>query len=323
MISSHLPFPALANSDLAPLALRASEIAKKGRAINTLRAYASDWDHFCSWCTVRSFESLPAEPETVILYLTELSDVAKASTLARRVATISQAHQLKGMESPAQRASIRLFLRALRREKADQGSVERRKRAILGPELRIMLQATPATLLGIRDRALLLVGYLGAFRRSELVGLDVEHIEVVDSGLIVHIQRSKTDPEGKGEKRGIPRSADEAVCPVGALAQWLESAGICQGPVFRPVTQVGRVKAERLSDRAVARAVKRYASSAGLDPAQFAGHSLRSGLATAASMAGKSERAIMQQTGHKSVSTVRRYIRDGNLFRDNAAEGLL
>ena len=323
MISSLLPFPALSSSDLVPLARRASEIAQKARATNTLRAYASDWDDFCSWCNAQSLASLPAEPETVILYLTELSSHVKASTLARRVATISQAHQLKGIESPAQRTSIRLFLRALRREKAGQGSVERRKRAILGPELRMMLRATPATLLGTRDRALLLTGYLGAFRRSELVGLDVEHIEVVDSGLIVHIQRSKTDPEGKGEKRGIPRSADEGVCPVRALARWLETGGISQGPVFRPVTRTGRVRAERLSDRAVARAVKRHAAAANLDPAQLAGHSLRSGLATAASMAGKSERAIMQQTGHKSVATVRRYIRDGNLFRDNAAEGIL
>lgn len=309
-------FPA----SLVPLAFRAAEIARKARSANTRRAYVSDWADFRVWCDARVMASLPAEPETVILYLTELSARLKASTLARRVATISQAHQAAGLEWPS---SIRLFLRALRREKAEQGSIERGKRAILGPELRVMLEAIPMTTLGLRDRALLLVGYLGAFRRSELVGLDVEHIEIVDSGLIVHLHRSKTDPEGKGEKRGIPRSADEGVCPVRVLTQWLEKALIQRGPVFRTVTRSGRIGGRRLSDRAVARAVKRYAAAALLDGSQLAGHSLRAGLATSAAMAGKSERAIMQQTGHKSVSMVRRYIRDGNLFRDNAAEGLL
>jgi integrase len=262
---------------------------------------------------------MPAAPETVMIYLTELSVQAKASTLARRVATISQAHEAAGMKGP----DVRLFLRALRREKADQGSFEQGKRAISGPELRAMLRAIPETPLGVRDRALLLVGFLGAFRRSELVGLDVEHTEVTEAGLVVHIRRSKTDPEGKGEKRGIPRSTDGEVCPVQALKRWLETAGIRQGPLFRSVTKSGQVWNDRLSDRAVARAVKRYAAAAQLNPAEVAGHSLRAGLATAAAMAGKSERAIMQQTGHKSVTTVRRYIRDGNLFRENAADGLL
>ena len=312
-------FPAPLPASLVPLAHRAAQIARKARAANTLRAYQSDWADFRSWCEARGLASLPAAAETVILYLTELSAHAKTSTLARRVATISQAHEAEGLEAP----KVRLFLRALRRDKADQGNVERGKRAISGPELRAMLRAIPETPRGIRDRALLLVGYLGAFRRSELVSLDLEHIEVVNAGLIVHIRRSKTDPEGKGEKRGIPRNADEEVCAVRALQRWLETAGILQGPVFRSVTKSGAVWGERLSDRGVARAVKRYAAAAQLDPAELAGHSLRAGLATAAAVAGKSERAIMQQTGHKSVTTVRRYIRDGNLFRDNAADGLL
>jgi len=308
---------------LLSLAQRAAEISRKARAANTLRAYASDWADFSSWCAGRSLPSLPAETETIILYLTECSSRIKASTLARRVATISQAHQSQGMESLTHRSAIRLFLRALRREKAEQGSFERRKRAILGHELRAMLLAIPPSILGIRDKALLLAGYLGAFRRSELVGLDVEDLEVVDFGLIVHLRRSKTDPEGHGEKKGIPKSTEEGVCPVRALLLWLNTAGIKHGPIFRPVTRSGQICAERLSDRAVARAVKRYAAAALLDPAQLAGHSLRSGLATAAALAGKSEWAIMQQTGHKSVTTVRRYIRDGNLFRDNAANDLI
>ncbi len=309
---------------LSGLAHRAAEIAEKAQSANTRRAYRSDWADFSTWCAGKGLPFLPAEAGTVILYLTDLSSRAKASTLARRVATISQAHEAAGLESPSSRTAVRLFLRALRRDKAGQGITASGKRPILGPELCAMLGSVPPTLLGMRDRALLLLGYLGAFRRSELVALDVEHIEAVDKGLIVHLRRSKTDQEGKGQKKGIPKGKPEQrSCPVQALADWIEAAGLKQGPLFRPLDRGGKILPGRLSDRAVARAVKRYAKAAHLDPACLGGHSLRAGLATAAAIAGKSERAIMNQTGHRSVATARRYIRDGNLFRDNAAEDLL
>jgi len=309
---------------LAPLIRRAEEIGRHARAANTLRAYAHDWAHFASWCSHMQLTALPAAPETVILYLTGLSATAKISTLARRVATISQAHQAAGLESPTHRSAVRLFLRALRRDKAGQGSRSEPKRAILGAELACMVEAIPATLRGKRDRAVLLLGFLGAMRRSELVALDTDDIEFVETGLILHLRRSKTDPEGKGEKRGVPKGREgSGLCAVGALREWLAEAGVTAGPLFRAVGRQGVAGGSRLSDRAVARIVKRHASAAGIDAAEVAGHSLRSGLATTAAYAGKSERAIMNQTGHKSVQTVRQYIRTGSLFRENAAEGLL
>jgi integrase len=168
---------------------------------------------------------------------------------------------------------------------------------------------------------LLLVGFTGAFRRSELIGLNVEDLEETRDGMVVHIRRSKTDQEGEGRKLGIPPGAEELTCPVRALAEWRATAGFTSGPLFRSVNRHGQVLGARLSGEGVAMVVKRYVDKLGYDPAQFAGHSLRSGLATSAA-AGKSERAIMNQTGHRSVATLRRYIRDGNLFRENAAGGI-
>ncbi len=190
-------------------------------------------------------------------------------------------------------------------------------------ELKAMLQALPEGLLGVRDRALLLVGFAGAFRRSELVSLDVADLSFTSDGLEVTLKRSKTDQEGQGRRIGIPFGSSPHTCPVRSLRAWLDGAGIADGPVFRDVSRRGRVGAVRLSDKAVARLVKRAARAAGLDPARFSGHSLRAGLATSAAKAGKTERAIMAQTGHKSEKMVRRYIRDASLFAENAAAGLL
>jgi integrase len=177
----------------------------------------------------------------------------------------------------------------------------------------------PATRIGIREQALLLVGFAGAFRRSELAALDWEDVEERPEGLVVTIRRSKTDAEGQGRKVGIPRGRE--VCPVAALAAWREESGGGSGPVFRRVDRHSRLL-ERMSGQAVAFVVKRWAAVIGRDATEFSGHSLRAGLATSAALAGKSERAIMNQTGHRSVTMVRRYIRDGSLFRDNAAEGI-
>jgi integrase len=181
-----------------------------------------------------------------------------------------------------------------------------------------MVAALPDGLLGVRDRALLLVGFAGAFRRSELVSLDRPDLEFTKDGLTVMLRRSKSDQEGQGRKVGIPYGSNPETCPVRALQAWLEAAAITDGPVFRGVTRHGKVQG-RLSGYAVALIVKRYAAVGGLDPSRYAGHSLRAGLATAAAIGGASERSIMNQTGHKSITMVRRYIRDGNLFRENAA----
>jgi integrase len=180
----------------------------------------------------------------------------------------------------------------------------------------------PDTRLGKRDRALLLLGFSGAFRRSELVALDVEDLEETRDGLVVTIRKSKTDPEGQGRRLGIPPGADEASCPLLAIETWRAAAGIETGALFRVMNRHDQVLPKRLSGEGVGIVVKRHVEGLGFDPSQFAGHSLRAGLATSAAAAGKSERAIMSQTGHRSLTTVRRYIRDGNLFRENAADGL-
>ncbi len=163
------------------------------------------------------------------------------------------------------------------------------------------------------------MGFAAALRRSELVGLDVGDVAFTREGLVISLRRSKTDQEGQGRKIGIPAGMHPATCPVKALRAWLGAAGLEDGPVFRPLTRGGAVRTGRLSDKAVARIVKRTAQAAGLDPNEYAGHSLRAGLATSAAAAGVSERAIMQQTGHKSIAVARRYIREGSLFRENAA----
>jgi integrase len=193
---------------------------------------------------------------------------------------------------------------------------------VLAEDLKQIVAEIPDTLLGKRDRALLLVGFAGAFRRSELVALDMTDLEQTRDGLVVRIRRSKTDQEGEGRAVGIPRGSDRLTCPVAALASWCDAAGIESGPLFRRVNRHSHVLPNRLSAEAVAIVIKRYVTRLHFDPSAFSGHSLRAGLATSAAAAGKSERAIMNQTGHRNLTTVRRYIRDGNLFRENAADGI-
>jgi integrase len=286
----------------------------------TQKAYRSDWRVFTAWCDERGRVAAPAQPATVAAFLRhqELQG-RKVSTISRSLASISEGHRAKGLDSPRGAAVVRKTLQAIRRRR---GVAPSQKRPILAEELRRMVAALPSDTHGLRDRALLLVGFAGAFRRSELVALDLADIAFTEEGLEVTLRRSKTDQEGETRRVGIPFGSRAQVCPVRSLRQWLSAAGITSGAVFRTVQPDGTVQS-RASDRAVARAVKRAARAAGLEPALFAGHSLRAGLATTAAKAGKSERAIMRQTGHRSVAMVRRYIRDADLFSDNAAAGLL
>jgi len=300
---------------LAEIADRASEFIQQSKSKNTIRAYHSDWCHFESWCKAHAQSSLPASPECVALYVTDLSSTHKTATITRRISAISQAHQIAGLETPTKSSQVRLVLAGIRRSK---GTAQTAKTPVLVEDLRRMLAGLPDNLLGVRDRVLLLIGFCGAFRRSELVALDAADVAVTRDGLVVTIRRSKTDQEGEGRKIGIPYAAHAETCPVRSFQDWLEKSGITEGPLFRPIDRFGKMASVRLSAAAVAEIVKRYAAAVGLDAAEFAGHSLRSGLATSAAMAGASERSIMKQTGHRSVNTVRRYIRDGSLFRENA-----
>lgn len=297
---------------------RAEAFARESKAPNTRRGYASDWRQFESWCTAAGVSSLPAEPRIVALYIANLAGKHKPATVSRHMAAIASAHKARGIESPAsmRHGVVAQVWHGIRRT---LGTAQTQKAPLMVPELRRIMDVLPDNLLGVRDRALLLVGFAGAFRRSELVGLDVQDCAFGVDGVTVLLRRSKTDQEGQGRKVGLPYGSNPATCPVRALRAWLDASAITTGPVFRWVTRHGKIRDERLSPFAVAVVVKRHCARVGLDAKDFAGHSLRAGLATAAAIAGASERSIMNQTGHRSSTMVRRYIRDSGLFRDNAA----
>jgi len=302
---------------IAPLdAARTRAYIDAATAPNTRRAYRSDWDDFTRWCMAHGLLSLPATPETVALYLAALAAVTKVSTVGRRLTAIAKAHRAAGYETPTKSEAVHLTMRGIRRT---HGVAPNQKAPAVLADLRAMLAVLPNNLIGARDRALLLLGFAGAFRRSELVSLDVADLAFGERGLTVTLRRSKGDQEGEGAKKGIPFGRHALTCPVGAVRDWLDMSAISEGALFRPINRHGQVGEARLGDKAVALVVKRAAAAAGLDPAKYAGHSLRAGLATSAAAGGAQERHIMRQTGHRSVTMLRRYTRDGELFRDNAA----
>ncbi|KEO81260.1 site-specific integrase [Tumebacillus flagellatus] len=289
----------------------------KSKADNTKNAYQNDWNQFAAWCEHHGLQPLPAEPRTVALYLThEAQSGRKASTIQRRISSISQAHQAKGYDSPTLNALVRSTWAGI---KNTHGTAQEGKKPLLIEHVRAIAEALPDSLLGVRDRALLLTDFAGAFRRSELVNIDMKDVEFTTDGVVISLRRSKTDQEGSGERIGIPYGSTPLTCPVRALRAWLDQAGITEGAVFRSVNRHGQVQAKGLSDKAVALIVKRAVELIGLNPDEYSGHSTRSGLATSAAKAGVSERVIMKQTRHKSTQTVRKYIKEGELFAENAA----
>jgi site-specific recombinase XerD len=306
---------------LASLGRQAQEFAAAAKATNTLRAYQADWRDFREWCEAHQFAALPALPQTVALYLTDRAATLKTSSLARRLTTINRAHQAAGQPSPAtmQNAVVSEVWKGIKRKK---GTAQHGKKPFLTPDLRRIIAELPQDLQGLRDRALLLAGFAGGFRRSELAALCVEDLETTPDGLILRLGRSKTDQEGQGRPVALPYGSDPRTCPVRALRAWLQQAGITVGPLFRAVDRHGLASDKALHADSVAYLVKRAAGRAGLETMEYAGHSLRAGLATQAAMNGASELAIMKQTGHRSLATVRKYIREGSLFRDNAATKL-
>ena len=311
LLASSLP------ATLPAAAERVEDYAGRSKSEATIRAYASGWRDFLAFCSERGLSALPASDQTVAAYLAELADRgAKAATIARRLVVISQAHRAADLPSPTSSSLVRRTHAGIRRT---IGTAQAGKAPALVDDLKRMLAALPDSRVGRRDRALLLLGFAGAFRRAELVSLDVSDLEFTRAGLIVTLRKSKTDQEGRSRRVGIPFGSSEATCPVRSVQAWLEAARITSGPVFRSLDVFDRVQPERLSDKAVARMIKRRAKAIGLDPARYAGHSLRAGLATSAAAAGASERVIMSQTGHRSADMVRRYIREGNLFTANPA----
>ena len=272
-----------------------------------------------AWCETKRVPALPAAPETVAAFLAaEANRGAKASTIGRRLAAIRYAHKLAGHEPPTNSEAVKATLRGIRRT---AGSAPARKAPATADKVLAMVAKADTDLKGLRDRALLLLGFAGAFRRSELVALDVADLEFCDSGMRVIIRKSKTDQEGLGTTIAIARGS--IACPVDAVRAWIKAAGITDGPLFRPVTRTGKISARRLSARAVAELVKSYASRAGLKAADFSGHSLRSGFFTSAAARGASIFKMMDVSRHKSVDTLRGYVRDAEMFRDHAGNGLL
>jgi integrase len=256
-------------------------------------------------------------PGDLVLYLSTLAESAKVSTLTRRISAISQAHQAAGLDSPSAHLAVRKLMAGIRRQK---GTAQIGKRPLATAELRALFAPLHSgRILDIRDRALLLTGFAGAFRRSELVGLDVSDLEYNNAGLIVNIRRSKTDQEGQGRRVGLPYGSTPPTCPVRALEAWLAVRGAADGPLFRAINRHGQLAGRRLTTQSVALIIKRLAAHAGREAKDLAGHSLRAGLATAAAAAGVSERAIMAQTGHRSLATLRKYVGEGSLFLENAA----
>lgn len=248
-------------------------------------------------------------------YIAACATRLKVGSLQRRLNAIAEAHKATGLESPTHSPIVTNTMKGIRRT---LGTAPVQKAPALTDDIRAMVDATDGGLIGVRDRALILMGFAGAFRRSEVASLDVEDCAFGKDGLTVTLRRSKIDQEAVGRKIGIPYGTNPESCPVRNLKAWIEQVGIVTGPLMRPINRHGRVQAGRLAGIDVARVVKKLAKRAGLDPAKYAGHSLRAGHATAA-IAGASERSIMRQTGHRSVQMVRRYIRDGSLFRDNSA----
>jgi site-specific recombinase XerD len=309
-----VPMPAQSLGNPAPVAEQAREYARRARAESTIRAYRTDWRDFEAWCARQPTSSLPATPEAVACYLASMADHHKASTIQRRLSAISQVHQMKGFESPTKNEVVRSVLKGIRRT---IGTAPDEKAPLVAADIREMVAGLPDTLIGKRDRALLLLGFAGAFRRSELVGINVEDLTTSEEGLTVLLRRSKTDQEGQGRKIGIPSLPASDACPVRAVRAWQEAAGITTGPLFRSVACGGRLQTKRLSNNAVAEIVK-HRLPAGRDAAKFAGHSLRAGFVTSAANGGASIKAIMRQTGHRSLETVMRYMRDASLFRGNA-----
>ena len=304
-----VPSPALPPLDQVREFIRAS------KAENTVRGYNSDWLAFCAWAEAHRLCAMPASPETVAAFIAESAGRLKVGSIQRRLNAIAEAHKTLSLEPPTHSALVANTMKGIRRTK---GTAPVQKSATLIDDIRAMVDATDAGLIGARDRALILLGFAGAFRRSELVGLDVEDCGFGKDGLTVTLRRSKTDQVGATRKIGIPYGSNPETCPVRTMQAWMELAAINAGPVFRSINRHGQVQAGGLSGGDVARVVKKLARRTGLDAAKYAGHSLRAGHATSAAIAGASERSIMNQTGHRSVQMVRRYIRDGSLFRENS-----
>ncbi len=292
---------------------------KNSKSNNTLRAYKSDFKDFSAFCLKHGLNSLPSEPKIVSLYLTYLSKNSKISTLRRRLVSISMIHKLKGHYLDTKHPIVIENLMGIRRV---IGSIQKGKKPLLINHLKLVInvinELQSEEIKKLRDKTIILIGFAGGFRRTELTSIDYEDLEFVPEGLKITIKKSKTDQFGEGMSKGLPYFTNEVYCPVVNLQKWLEISKIKSGPIFRRFSKGLSLTDKRLTDQSVVLLIKEYLKLAGIENKNFAGHSLRSGFATVAADAGADERSIMNMTGHKTTQMVRRYIREANLFKNNA-----
>ena len=293
---------------------------KSSKSSNTIRAYRSDFKDFGAFCVKNGFRSLPTEPKIVSLYLTHLSiKDAKMSTLKRRLVSIGMIHKLKGHYLDTKHPVIIENIMGISRKK---GNYQRGKKPILINQLKAIInvidnEKTEETK-KIRDKTIILIGFAGGFRRAELVSIDYEDLEFVPEGVKISIRRSKTDQFGEGMLKALPYFSNQTFCPVLHLKKWLEISNIKSGAIFRKFNKGFSLSDNRLTDQTVALLLKNYLSIAGIENKNYSGHSLRSGFATVSAESGADERSIMAMTGHKTTQMVRRYIKEANLFKNNA-----
>jgi len=298
-------------TDIKSLELETIKNLRNSKSANTLRAYQSDYNDFSLFCSKNGFRAMPTQPKIIALYITHLSSYSKYSTLKRRLASISILHKAKGHYIDTKHPIIIENLMGIKRT---NGSNQKGKKPLLINDLKILInaihQSNEKDNRKIRDKALVLIGFSGGFRRSELVDIEYEDLEFVSEGVKIFVKRSKTDQSGEGMTKAIPYFDNPKFCPVNALKSWIEIFDLKKGKIFN------------ISDKSVALIIKKYANYAGLDSEKYAGHSLRSGFATSTAESGAEERDIMAMTGHKSTEMVRRYIKEANLFKNNALNKL-
>lgn len=307
----------------------ADHFAQLSISPSTRKAYENDWLHFMEFCKLHNLNDLPAEPETVVLYLTSMTELKLSiSTISRRCTSITAIHRASGYDSPVKTDKVIRVFRGIRRE---TGTPPNKRKALSWKEVKKIKDLCDSTMIGIRDAAIILLGWTSALRRSELVALNIGDLDISDTGIILTVQRSKTDQDGSGVHIGIPRSIhDPNHCPVSAVENWISrytrkrivGSTNENTPLFAKIGPSGRCRwwskpEGRLSARTISLIVKRYVSMAGMSPEMYSAHSLRRGLATEAGAVGVPERIISRHTRHKSISVLRGYIEDGTIWHDN------
>jgi len=293
---------------------------QSSKAKNTIRAYKSDFNDFSLFCAQNGFKSLPSEPKIISLYLTHLSTKdAKMSTLKRRLVSIGVIHKLKGHYLDTKHPSVIENIMGIKRRK---GSNQKGKKPLLINDLKLLINVIDKynhmEIMRLRDRSIILIGFSGGFRRNEIVSLDIDDLDFVSEGLKINLKRSKTDQFGEGSIKGLPYFDNLQYCPVLSLKKWIDISKIDSGPLFRRFSKGSKLTDNRLTDQTIALLIKKYLKLAGIESKNYSGHSLRSGFATSAAESGAEERSIMAMTGHKSTEMVRRYIKEANLFKNNA-----